>query len=109
MAALIDASPPQDEPDAASRLAHSSGGEAPMSLERELETFRRELPLLLIEPANHGKHALIYNDKVVGVWDTVDEALAAGYDAFQLDSFLVKEIVEHERPRHFSRNVSRCP
>jgi hypothetical protein len=80
-----------------------------MSLERELETFRRELPLLLSEPANHGKHALIYNDKVYGVWDTVDEALAAGYDAFQLDSFLVKEIVERERPRHFSRNVSRCP
>jgi hypothetical protein len=80
-----------------------------MALERELASFRRELPKLLRDPANRGKHALIHGDAVHSVWDTVDDALSAGYDAFQLEPFLVKEIVEHERPRHFSRNVSRCP
>ena len=80
-----------------------------MALERELATFRRELPILLRDPANRGKHVLVQGDTVHSVWDSVDAALAAGYDAFELAPFLVKEIVEHERPRHFSRNVSRCP
>ena len=79
-----------------------------MALERELETFQKELPRLLQDEANRGKYALVYGDKVDSVWETVDEALAAGYDRFALDPFLVKEITEREEARFFSRNVSRC-
>ena len=82
---------------------------AAMSLERELEAFRRELPGLLSNPANRGKYALVFGDDLHSVWPTINEALAAGYENFQLAPFLVKEITEHERPRHFSRNVTRCP
>ncbi len=80
-----------------------------MSLERELETFRRELPNLLRDPANRGKYVLIHGDDLHGVWPTIDAALATGYDKFQLEPFLIKEVVEHETPRHFPRNVTRWP
>lgn len=80
-----------------------------MPLERELETFRRELPNLLNDPTNHGKYALVFGDNVHSVWPTIDDALAAGYENFQLTPFLVREIVEHERPRHFPRNVVKWP
>ncbi len=80
-----------------------------MALEKELDTFRRELPALLADPANRDKFALVKGDTVDSVWATAEEALGAGYARFGLEPFLVKEITEHERPRHFSRNITRCP
>ncbi len=80
-----------------------------MALERELETFRRELPHLLQGEGNRGKYALVHGDKVDSVWDTVDQALEAGYDRFGLEPFLVKQVTEHEEPRYFSRGIKRCP
>jgi hypothetical protein len=80
-----------------------------MALETLLEIFERELPRLLQVPRNHGKHALIHGDQVDSLWLNADEALAAGYDRFGLDAFLIKEITEHEQPRYCSRNVTPCP
>jgi hypothetical protein len=79
-----------------------------MVLEQERETFGRELPNLLREEGNRGKFALVRGDTVDSLWPTVDEALAAGYDRFGLDPFLVQEVTEHEEPRYFSRGVTRC-
>lgn len=76
-----------------------------MALEKELETFQRELPNLLANPDYHEKYALVFGDKVEGVWPTREEALAAGYDLFNVKPFLVKLITEHEKPRYVSRNV----
>ncbi len=81
----------------------------PTPLERELEAFKRELQRLLTNPENKGKVVLICGDAVDSIWPTVDEALNAGYDKFGLKPFLVKEIVEHEKPLYFSRNLKRCP
>ncbi len=78
-----------------------------MALERELETFARELPTLLQQQENHGKYALIRAEAVDSIWATKEEALAAGYDRFGLETFLVKEVVEHEKPVYFSRRVDR--
>jgi hypothetical protein len=75
---------------------------------RENEVFDRELPSLLADPANHGKYALIYGDAIDSVWPTLDEALQQGYDRFELQSFLIRHIVEHEEPLYFSRSVSPC-
>jgi len=75
-----------------------------MALETELETFQKELPNLL---ANAGKYVLIHGQEV-SVWDSQDEAIDAGYERYGLKQFLVKEIAEHEVPRHFSRRVTRC-
>lgn len=79
-----------------------------VALERELDTFRRELPRLLQE-GNQGKFVLIHRDQVDSVWDSLDAALEAGYDRFGLEAFMVKEITALENPRYLSRNVKRCP
>ena len=78
-----------------------------MPLEQELETFRRELPNLLKEESNRGKFVLIHGNDVVGVWSTREEALPVGYNRFGVDTFLVKEVTEQERPRYFSRKIPR--
>jgi hypothetical protein len=79
-----------------------------VALETELETFQRELPALLQVPGNRGRYALVHGDKVDSIWATLDEALTAGYERFDLDPFLVKEITDHEETQYFSRNVNPC-
>lgn len=79
-----------------------------MALEREMETFRRELPTLLQGEGNRGRFALVHGETVAGLYPTFDAALADGYDKFGLSPFLVKEVTEHEEPRYFSRAL-RCP
>ena len=79
-----------------------------MALEREIETFRRELPALLGDPASRGTFALVQGETIVGLFPTFEAALAAGYDKIGLAPFLVKEVTDHEEPRYFSRNL-RCP
>lgn len=81
---------------------------AVMALEKELETFRRELPALLADPVRRGTFALVHGESVADCFPTFDEALAAGYERFGLSPFLVKEVTDHEEPRYFSRNL-RCP
>lgn len=80
-----------------------------MTLDHEMEIFQRELPNLLRTESNRDKFVLIHGDKVDSVWDTVEEALDAGYERFGLEVFLVKKITEHEKPVYFSRNLTRCP
>ena len=46
-----------------------------MMLEREVETFERELPQMLAQHA--GKFALIQGDTLAGVYDTQEEAVEA--------------------------------
>lgn len=77
-----------------------------MELDRELETYRRELPGLL---AHEGKFVLIHGDVVSGIFDTREQALQAGYDRFGLDVFLAKQIAAKEKPLYFSRNIRQCP
>jgi hypothetical protein len=68
-----------------------------MALERELETYRRELPGLL---DRQGKWVVIHGDKVLGVWGTYADALQAGYQNCGLRPFLVKQIFATE-PIHY--------
>ena len=79
-----------------------------MAIERELETFRNVLPRLLKEPDKLGQFVLIHGDSVDSFWPTVDEALAAGDERFAPDVFLIKQVVEHERPFFFTRRVKPC-
>jgi hypothetical protein len=88
--------------------ASSDKGKAgwPRALGHELEAFRRELPRLIAE-GHQGKYALIHEAAVAGIYDSVDEALNAGYSQFELMPFLVRQVTDHEEPRFFSRKVSR--
>lgn len=76
------------------------------TLARELAAFRKLLPQLLADPAHRDRFALIHGDAFAGSYPTFDAALAAGYDQFGLDPFMVKEITEHEVPKYFSRNLT---
>jgi hypothetical protein len=78
-----------------------------VALEQELETFARELPRLLAE-GHRGEFALVFHDHVESILPSLPEALQAGYDRFGVAPFLVKEVTDHEEPKFFSRNVSRC-
>jgi hypothetical protein len=60
------------------------------ALEKELRTYRRELPHLLQQ--GEGKFALIHEETLDGIWDTYEDALQAGFNRYQLMPFLVKRI-----------------
>ncbi len=76
-----------------------------MALEKELETYLREKARLLSE-GQAGRYVLIHGEEVVGTFDTLDDALEAGYNRFGLDEpFMARQVAESDRPVYFSRNV----
>jgi hypothetical protein len=77
-----------------------------MALEKELETYHRELPNML---TNEGKYVLIHEDDVAGFWDTYEDALQAGYERFGLKPFLVKRVQAVETVQYFTRDIKTCP
>ena len=68
-----------------------------MQLERELATYRDNLPDL---PQHEGKYVLIHRDSVADVFATYQDALRQGYRQFGLEPFMVKRILRME-PIHF--------
>ena len=76
-----------------------------MALENIMEVFRRHRKQLLANPANVGKFALVGPEEVIGVYPTFEAGVAVGDTVFGLKPFLVQEIVEHEIPKYFSRNI----
>jgi hypothetical protein len=79
------------------------GGER---LARELATYERHKDELL--GAHENKYALIHEDEIAGIWDTYQDALAAGYKQFGLTPFLVKQIRGIEQVHFFTRNIATC-
>src|SRR5260370_6368572 len=71
-----------------------------MALEKELETYKRKLPELATE---EGKFVLIQGDNLVGIYGTYEDALAAGYQHFNLEPFLVEHIQTVEQRQGFTR------
>ena len=65
----------------------------------EVATYYRELPRLLAE-GEAGRIVLIKGDRVVGVWDTFDDAYQAGVLLFGFGPFLAQPIDtrDPERP-----------
>jgi len=78
-----------------------------MALEKEIETYNRELPGLL---AQQGKFVVIHEDKVIGVFVSYEDALKLGYEKCGLNPFLVKKIQAVEQVQFFSRDLEfSCP
>jgi hypothetical protein len=78
-----------------------------MALEKELETYHRELPGLL---AQEGRFAVIHASDLLGVFGSYEEALKLGYDQCGLNPFLVKKIQAVEQVQYFSRDLEfACP
>lgn len=68
-----------------------SGWKALKLYEREIATYRRELPRLL-EEGYAGQYALIKGDDILNVWETQGDAIQAGRERFGLDPICVKKI-----------------
>lgn len=77
-----------------------------LGLDREIETFERNKPLLL--ERGEGKFALVHGDEVAGIWDSYEDALQAGYERFELERFLVKQIQGIEGVQFVSRGLLPC-
>ncbi|MFO0810703.1 MAG: hypothetical protein U0746_18905 [Gemmataceae bacterium] len=50
----------------------------------EINTYLRELPRLIAE-GDEGRYALIRGNDLLSVWDTLGDALQAGYEKFGID------------------------
>lgn len=59
--------------------------------QRDLETYRRELPRLLQE-GHADKYAIIKDDQIVSMWDTVGAALQAAGERFGLETVATYQI-----------------
>jgi hypothetical protein len=64
-------------------------------LYQEWNTYRREVGRLLAE-GHAGRHILIKDEQIIGLWDTHDEAMVEGYRRFLGQAYLVHEIQERE-------------
>ena len=76
-------------------------------LEKELAAYAQQKDRLVAESS--GKYALVSDDEVLGVWDTYEDALQAGYSTVGLKPFLVKEIQPVETAQFIGRAFSPCP
>lgn len=75
-------------------------------LQRELETYERELGHLL---QHEGRFVLIHDDQVGGIFSSYEDALQAGYDQFGLEPFMVKRISAIEQVQSITRPIDPCP
>jgi hypothetical protein len=74
------------------------GLEALKRSEREIATYRRELPRLL-EEGEAGRYALIKGDELLSVWDTSRDAIQAACLRFGLEWFVVQRIAPRDPER----------
>lgn len=77
-------------------------GAVELSLEKELEKYRKILPTLTNE---EGRYALIADEDVLGFFDTYADAIEAGYRERGLKPFLVKQIAALEVVANYSRDI----
>ncbi len=80
-----------------------ANADKPMGLEKELETYKRELPKLLA--AHEGEFVVVAGDSIIGIFAAYKDALAAGYEKCELKPFLVKQIQAIEQIQYFSRDL----
>lgn len=72
-------------------------------LDTEVKTYEQNRDHLL--GTAEGKFVLMHGMQVVGVYDSKMDAIAAGYQQFGNDPFLVKQVVRVEAPQNFTSNL----
>jgi hypothetical protein len=69
----------------------SNDAKPPLALEREIETYRRELPRLLAT-GQAGRFILIKGEQILGIWNNQADAIQFGRQQFGLEPFAVKTV-----------------
>jgi hypothetical protein len=73
-----------------------------LALQREIITYRRELPRLLAE-GQEGRFVLIKGDQILSVWDTFEDAYKAGTERFGFGPFLAQPVDSRDLNRVFPK------
>ena len=60
-------------------------------LAAEISTYERELARLVAD-GQEGRWVVIRTDQLIGIWDTFDDAIQAGYERLPPNPFLVRQI-----------------
>ncbi|MEK6405692.1 MAG: hypothetical protein AABN34_01875 [Acidobacteriota bacterium] len=77
-----------------------------MALEKELETYARELQTLLANEGE-GKFVLIQDDKIIDMFGTYEDAVKEGYKRFGVETrFLIKQVQAVEQVHSVTRNIT---
>ncbi|MCW8965495.1 MAG: hypothetical protein OQK82_02230 [Candidatus Pacearchaeota archaeon] len=79
-------------------------------LSQEINTYNQNKENLLKD--NSGKFVLIKGNKIIGIYDTQNDAIKIGIDKFGNTPFLVKKIEEVESVQNFTSNLillEQCP
>jgi len=76
------------------------------NLDKEIEAFERMLPELLA--ASAGKFALIFEEKLLGVFTSKEDALSYGIEKVGEKEFLIREITRIQEPLYFFHGISVC-
>ncbi len=72
-------------------------------LKEELKTYEDNKAELL--KSDRSKFVLIKGDKIIGIYDTYNDAIKIGIDKFGNVPFLVKQILEVEPRENFTSNL----
>lgn len=72
-------------------------------LHEEMKTYISKLPELI--GSSLGKFVLIRGAEIIGTYDTYADALKIGYERFQLEPFMVKQVAPAERVQFFTREL----
>lgn len=71
-------------------------------LEKETQTYEQHLQDLL--KTDMGKFVLIKDEKVLGTFADMSDALHSGYERFRDDAFFVRQILLNQQPLNFTNN-----
>jgi hypothetical protein len=73
-----------------------------MALEKELAVYHAKAAEL---KGHEGQFVLIHGEEVVDFFAAYEDALKAGYQKFQLEPFLVRQISAIETVQHVTRSI----
>jgi hypothetical protein len=77
--------------------------------QKEIATYRRELPRLLAQ-GQANRYALIKGDYILNIWETCGEAVQAGRERFGLEPIFVTKIDQRDLERFalFDARIAAC-
>ncbi|MEY3416456.1 MAG: hypothetical protein RL711_231 [Bacteroidota bacterium] len=71
-------------------------------LEKEATYYESKINELI--KSDIGKFVVIKDDKIIGTYESVLDALKVGYDKFKQEAFFVKQILPMQQPLNFANN-----
>ena len=79
-----------------------------MALEQELNTYYKFLEDKDRANEHSGQYILIQGEEVFGFYTSFEDALQMGYEKFELNPFLVKQVTWMEQAHFVSRSIEPC-